>query len=257
MGRLVRGMFGSTALCMLSLVLLPGLAGAAAAAHPDFSGMWISAGSEYVKMVEANNPKFTPQALANLAYYEKHFNPATEEPVIVCLLKGMPWTMLLRPRDYPVEIYQTRDRLIMFFELYDTHRNIFLDRKRIADEAPPSGNGYSIGRWEGKTLVVETGRLTALNPIGPYQRSEQAHVTERWNLRQDATLGETLHVDVRVDDPLVFTEPGRGEMLFKRARPGTQVGGYNCSEALWTDYVEARKAQIEKQQGEATSRGSK
>jgi hypothetical protein len=251
------GMRRSPALWMLSLVLLHGQPSAMAANRTDFSGMWISAGPEHVKMVEANNPKFTARALVNLAYYQQHFDPATEEPTIVCLLKGMPWTMLLRPRDYPVEIYQTRDRVIMFFELYDTHRNIFLDRNRIAEEAPPSGNGYSIGRWEGRTLVVETGRLTALDPIGPYQRSEQAHVTERWSLRQDATLGETLHVDIRVDDPLVFLEPGRGEMNFKRARAGTQVGGYNCSEALWSDYVQSRRAGIEKQPVDPTSRGSK
>jgi hypothetical protein len=196
-------------------------------------------------MVDDNHPKFTAAAQANLDYYRKHFDPVRDDPANVCLLKGMPWTMLLRPRNYPVEIYQTADRIVMSFELYDTYRNIFLDRDQIPDDVPPSGNGYSIGRFEGDALVVETGQLTALNPIGPYQRSEQARVIERWTLRQHPTLGQTLHVDITVRDPAVYAEPGRGEMLFKRSSPGTRVGGYNCSETLWDEYVKRRREEIE------------
>jgi hypothetical protein len=181
------------------------------AQHPDFSGMWESPGMEFVTMVEANRPKFTAAAAANLAWYNAHYDPVKDDPTRVCLLKGMPWTILLRPRNYPVEIFQTTERISVFFELYDTHRNIFLNRTAVPEDVPPSGNGYSIGHWERDAPVIDTGALTGLNPIGPYQRSTAARITERWTLRKHQSLGQVLHVEVTVNDPEVYAEPGHGE----------------------------------------------
>lgn len=214
------------------------------ASHPDFSGVWTSPGAEYVRLPEQNSPKFTAEAAKNVAYYYSHYNFGSEDPAIVCLLKGMPWTILMRPRDYPVEIYQTTDRIIMFFELYDTHRNIRLDENTFPENTPPAANGYSIAHWEKDTLVIETRNMPAINPISPYPRSDQARVIERWTLRQHPQLGETLHVDVTLYDPLIYTEPGRGEMIFKRAPAGTKVGGYNCPSTLWDDYVARREQEM-------------
>jgi hypothetical protein len=212
--------------------------------HPDFSGVWTSPGAEYVRLPEQNSPKFTPDAARNLAHYERHYDMGREDPAVVCLLKGMPWTILMRPRDYPVEIYQTGDRVIMFFELYDTHRNIRLDETTFPEKLPPAANGYSIAHWEENALMIETRNMPAINPISPYPRSDQARVLERWTLRQHPQLGETLHVDVTVHDPLIYAEPGRGEMIFKRAPVDTKVGGYNCPAQLWDDYVTRREQEI-------------
>jgi hypothetical protein len=210
----------------------------------DFSGVWTSPGAEYVRLPEQNSPKFTAEAARNLAHYERHYDPGSEDPAMVCLLKGMPWTILLRPRDYPVEIYQTSDRIVMFFELYDTSRNIRLDEQSFPENLPPAPNGYSVAHWEGKALVIETRNMPAINPISPYPRSDQAHIIERWTLQQHPQLGETLHVEVTMHDPEIYAEPGRGEMIFKRAPAGTKVGGYNCSSQLWDDYVARREQEL-------------
>ncbi len=215
------------------------------ARHTDFSGVWRSAGPDYAVLPEQNAAKFTPDAARGLEYYRAHFHPGKDDPAVVCLLKGMPWTILLRPRDYPVEIYQTPERVVMFFELYDTHRNILLGEKTFPDDVPPSGNGYSIAHWEGDALVIETRNLTATNPVTPYPRSEEARIVERWTRGTDAQLGDVLRVDITVHDPRVFTEPGRGWVTFHRSPPGTRVGGYNCSEQLWDNYVDKRRAEVE------------
>jgi hypothetical protein len=215
-----------------------------AAPRPDFSGIWTSPGAEYVRLPEQNSPRFTAEAERNIAHYERHYDQGSEDPAVVCLLKGMPWTILMRPRDYPVEIYQTADRIIMFFELYDTYRNIRLDEKTFPENLPPAPNGYSLAHWEGKELVIETRNMPAINPVSPYPRSEQARVIERWSLRQHPQLGESLHVDVTMHDPLIYTSPGRGEMIFVRAPAGTKVGGYNCPAQLWDDYVTRREKEI-------------
>ena len=212
--------------------------------RPDFSGVWTSPGAEYVHLPEQTKPKFTAQAAANLAHYETNYDIGKDDPAVVCFLKGMPWTVLMRPRDYPVEIYQTPDRVFMFFELYDTYRSIRLNEATFPENLPPAANGYSIAHWEDNSLIIETRNMPAINPISPYPRSDQARVIERWTIEQHPQLGETLHVAVTVYDPVIYAEPGHGEMIFKRAPPGTKVGGYNCSAQLWDNYVTRRESEV-------------
>ena len=215
-----------------------------AVSHPDFSGVWTSPGAEYVHLPEQTKPKFTSLAATNLAHYESNYDIGKDDPAVVCFLKGMPWTVLMRPRDYPVEIYQTSDRVFMFFVLYDTYRSIRLNEATFPENLPPAANGYSIAHWDNNALIIETRNMPAINPISPYPRSDQARVIERWTIEQHPQLGEILRVAVTVYDPVIYKEPGHGDMIFKRAPAGTKVGGYNCSAQLWDDYVARRESAI-------------
>ncbi|MDX9874744.1 MAG: hypothetical protein RBS88_07515 [Spongiibacteraceae bacterium] len=220
-------------------------AGAVAAEkRTDFSGIWELADNDLVTWPELNNPKFTPEAKANLEHYRKNYDPVEGDPAQVCLLKGMPWTILNRARTYPFEVYQTEDRIVMFFELWDTYRDIRLDTDEFPEDAPSKANGYSIARFENGELVIETKGMPALNAIGPYQRSYEAHITERWKLRQDPKFGEVLDVRVVVDDPEIYEEPATAFAIYKRAAEGTVVGGYGCSEQLWDAFVDKAEEQL-------------
>jgi hypothetical protein len=218
-----------------------------ATSHPNFSGVWDLASLDLEMTPDQSHPKYTPQALAGIEYWQKHFNPDQDDPTRVCFLKGMPWTMINRARNYPTEIDQTDKRIFMFFELYDQARNIHFDATAVPDEFPPSAQGFSYAHWEGNTLVIETGGLTAINPIGIYHRSDQAHITERWQLKKDSTYGEIIDIDITDADPEVYLEPARAHHVYKRAPAGVVVGGYNCSGSLWEDYVQARIKDIESQ----------
>ncbi|MGE0115955.1 MAG: hypothetical protein AB7T07_13865 [Steroidobacteraceae bacterium] len=229
----------------MMLLLAGGITAATAGNRPDFSGVWEMADLEYTVIPEENHPRFTEQTRRDIENYQKNYDPKKDDPVNVCFVKGMPWTMLFRARGYPMEVYQTDKRVVMFFEPYDGYRNIRLDRKVFPDSVPRSANGYSIGHWEGDTLVIETRNLTGRNPISPTHRSEQARIIERWKFQQDAKYGQVLDVDVTMDDPEVFIEPAKGHGVFKRAPAGVEVGGYNCSEALWSDYIDKRRAEVE------------
>src|SRR5688500_20217276 len=85
-----------------------------------------------------------------------------------CLPPGMPAMMGMA---YGMEIMQTKDRITFFSELNDAMRRVYLDgRKPSAKQLDdPTYAGYSTGRWEGDTLVVET---VALHP----DRSEERRV---------------------------------------------------------------------------------
>jgi hypothetical protein len=213
--------------------------------HTDFSGTWEMAKLEYTVLPDENAPRYTPRAQARLDFYARHFDAVKDSPANLCFVKGMPWTMLFRARTYPMEIYQTRDRLFMSFEPYDGKRIIHLDRSDFPENVPPSADGYSVGRWQGDTLVIETRNMTARHPVSPTQRSDKARVIERWRLQPHREFGQILDVDVTVHDPETFVEPARGRGAFKRAPPGVVVGGYNCADSLWDDFVARRLAGIE------------
>lgn len=205
--------------------------------HPDFSGIWQLAVPERVILPEYNG-EFTPAAKANLDHFHKYYNGDDADPATkVCLSKGMPWSALIRARDYPVEIYQTEDRIIMMYELYDQWRSIRINGAPKPDNYPESLMGYSVGHWEGDTLVIETTGLAPLNPIGPNQRSASAKIVERWQFKQDPELGRLLVVDLVQDDPEVYVRPAVGHNEMKRAAADVVVGGYNCSSSLWDQHV--------------------
>lgn len=211
--------------------------------RPDFSGVWQVTDLKNVVMPEVVG-QMTPEAKANFEHYKKDYTAPEDDPARLCLVKGMPWPMLARARDYPFEVYQTDGRVIMMFELYDVYRNIYLDGRPKPENYPESPNGWSTAHWEGDTLVVETTGIAPLNPIGPNLRGNGAKITERWSLQQDPAYGEVLVVDMLQDDPEVYVTPARGRNMFKRAAPGTVVGGYNCSSALWDEHVDKREAEL-------------
>jgi hypothetical protein len=152
--------------------------------------------------------------------------------------------MLGRARNYPTEIIQYPDRIFMVFELYDQFRQIHLDGTPKPADFGPSPSGWSVGHWEGQSLVIETTGMPTLNLFGVMQRTEDAKVTERWQLGQHPDYGEVLNVDITVEDPAIFATPARAHQVFKRSKPGVVPGGYNCSSSLWDDHIEARKAEL-------------
>lgn len=210
---------------------------ATSAEVPDFSGVWEMADFELVRRPDENNPVYTEQAKRQLEHYKENFDQVEDDPARFCVKKGMPWTITSRARTYPTEIYQDENRLVLLFEYMDNRRVIHLDGRAMPDSYSPSSEGYSIGHWEGDTLVVETQGLTAHHEVGPYLRSEQATITERWQLVDHPEYGQTIDIDVVAEDPEVFVKPGQGRQVYKRAEEGVVVGGYNCDYEVWDRHV--------------------
>lgn len=227
----------------------PVVAPAPAPKHPSFAGVWQLAASERVYLPETNGT-LTPEAKASIEHFKKFYKGDDADPAVkVCLNKGMPWTALSRARDYPTEIIQYDDNIFIKHELYDQYRHIRMNGPAKPDNYPESPNGWSVAHWEGDTLVIETTGLPALNLIGPNLRGNNAKVVERWTLKQDPELGELWVVDLDQIDPEIYTGPAHGHVEMRRAAPGTVVGGYNCSAALWDEHVSRMEERIAKHGG--------
>jgi hypothetical protein len=210
----------------------------------DFSGVWETISMERVIMPEAGQPPYTDAVQQAVTEYDTRFDSRVDDPALFCLSKGMPYTMLNRARNYPMEIFQTEKRIVMFFELYDMYRDIHLDASGVPENFPPTANGYSYARWEPGALVIETAGMVGLHRIGQVHRSEDARILERWSFKQDPEFGQVLNVDMTITDPGVYTAPVHAHHEFKRSAPGTVVGGYNCSNTQWSEHIKKRTAQL-------------
>lgn len=106
-------------------------------------------------------------------------------------------------------IEQTPARITMRYGHMDLTRTIHLDRKAPPADVKPSRAGYSIGRWEGNVLVVETTRFSpgVLNADGRVLHGAGLRIVERFEL--DAT-GTRLTRSFVAEDPEYFADAWRG-----------------------------------------------
>ena len=146
-----------------------------------------------------------------------------------CLPPGMPYFTLA---EYGLEIVQNNDKLVMFSEWMDAYRRIYLDGRTMPKDFDISYNGYSTGKWEGDTLVVNTINLrpeTVLDRYGS-PHSDAMTITERIRLVDPTTL-EDAHV---VNDPKAFTKPWEFVHRYRRQAKGNndELHENTCTEGL-------------------------
>ncbi len=95
--------------------------------------------------------------------------------------------------------------MIILYEAFGIYRQIFMDGRELPKDPNPSWMGYSIGKWDGDALVVETSGFngkTWLDQAG-HPATEALHVTERFR-RPD--FGH-LSIEVTINDPKAYTKP--------------------------------------------------
>lgn len=160
---------------------------------------------------------YTETAIAGRADWDPLDNFATR-----CEPEGMPRLMM---NPHPFEFLDQGDEITLRSELYDIHRTIHMGRSTAAGQVPSSPLGYSVGRWEGATLVVETTRVNWpwLDNNGTPQ-SEAVEFVERFTLSDDQTR---LDYELTVTDPATFTEPAIYERHWL-AVAGATIETYDC-----------------------------
>ncbi|HZF29736.1 MAG TPA: DUF6152 family protein [Gammaproteobacteria bacterium] len=150
------------------------------------------------------------------------FDPVTQSITSGCAPKGMP---VLMGQPFPIELLDRGDTIVLNLEEYDARRTIHMTRAAQPDSEPSSPLGYSAGRWDGSTLVVETGRLDSpyFNSAGvPLGKS--ARTLERFTVSDD---GLRLSYTLTVIDPETFTEPAQASRAWV-AKDGEQLLPYDC-----------------------------
>ena len=105
----------------------------------------------------------------------------------------------------PWKIIQTPGLVAILYETFNFWRQVFLDGRELGEDFTPSWFGYSTGKWEGDTLIVDTRGFNGKAWIDQAGRptTEALHVTERFQ-RKD--VGH-MEVQITVDDPKAYTKP--------------------------------------------------
>ena len=125
-------------------------------------------------------------------------NPATR-----CLPQGLPRADILSYA--PFKIIQTPGLIAVLYEIDNTHRQIYTDGRKLPVDPQPSWSGYSVGRWEGDTLVTDVpDSMTRrwLDLFG-HPHSEELRIQERFHRRDFGHMDLTL----TVEDPKMYTQP--------------------------------------------------
>lgn len=148
---------------------------------------------------------------------------AADDPALRCIAPGMPAAM---DNPYPISFEDAGDRIIMRLEEWDGLRTIHMQPAADLDETPPSPMGYSVGRWDGDTLIVETSRISwpFLDDLGTPQ-SSKSRITERFTLHADERRLSWLG---RIEDPENLTEALELNIEW-RWIPGHEIKAFNCA----------------------------
>jgi len=171
---------------------------------PDLSGVWAIQTEEYWYDIGADlKPDGIPLQPSGAAIYrERRENLGKDNPMARCLPAGVP-TIDIIPT--PFKIYQTPPAIAILYEYNMQYRQIFLIGRRLPQDPNPNWMGYSVGRWEGNTLVVDTTGLkdgTWLDLFGT-PATDSLHVTERFRRRD---FGH-MDLEITMADSKAYTGP--------------------------------------------------
>jgi len=156
---------------------------------------------------------------------ERRDNNGKDDPEGFCLPPGFP---RVNGVPFPQKIVQLPGAIIILYETRTTFRQIFFDNGHTLPNDPqPTWMGYSKGRWDGDTLIVDTTGFndkTWLDDAG-HPHSEQMKVTERF---RRPSFGQLL-VDITIDDPKTYAKPWTVTQAFQLATDNELIE-YVCNE---------------------------
>jgi hypothetical protein len=166
----------------------------------SIAGTWFSPRTEFGAFLgSAGRWTLTDKGKAAAATADERTRNALKD----CIPVGAPALMF-----YPVATVITvqKDRVVMDIDWMDSERTVYLDGRAHPPASQTSLQGHSVGRWDGKTLVVETTNFRE-NPIGlslSMPASTQKRLTERFALSED---GKSLLYSGVLEDPVYLAKP--------------------------------------------------
>ena len=181
----------------------------------DLSGVWESdTGYFYDLARDLKQGELIMQPWAKAIQAQREGKDHQDDPLSDCMPPGVPRiNMSANNMPHPFKIVQTPALVVLLYETSanSTFRQVFLDDRPLPQDPQPTWLGYSVGRWEGNALVVETmgfnGRSWVDTGKG-HPQTESAHVTERFT-RPD--FGH-LEIEITIDDPKAYAKPWRAKV---------------------------------------------
>jgi hypothetical protein len=169
------------------------------------------------------NPGDQPLRPEAIALMQERQKSGRDFQSAYCLPTSLPAAMLV----LNFKVIQARGEIVMIPGNGDPPRQVYLDGRTLPKDPEPSWMGWSVGRWEGDTLVVDTTGFNEsawLDGFG-HPRSVSMRVTERYRRRD---FGH-MDVEMTFDDPKYYTRPF-GFKTTLTLIPDSDVLEYVCTE---------------------------
>ena len=227
----------------LAAVTTVAIAQTSSTSIPDLSGVWQKSGGG--PGLIADEPPMTAWGRERFDLAKPIHGPrtvsATESNAaeLTCMPMGFP-ASYFRPR--PFEIIQLPDRAVMLFEVGNFWRIIYMDGRDFPEIPLHTWNGYSIGHYEGDTLVIETRHVIGwmseqvqrwLDRLG-HPFSDEIVLTERIR-RVDEN---TLENQITIDDPVAYERPWSAVMTYRKRN--FELAEFICQELMLSELPEMR-----------------
>jgi hypothetical protein len=206
----------------------------------DFSGVWWTRGYDRTFRPMADRPMspdqaasllpMTPLEAASRQHHldmEKAGTPIADAPT-QCFPHGIPRLMA---SPYPIEFVYAPGLITILHEVAHNVRFIHMDGKPVPADTPRSFLGYSVGHWEGDTLVVVTDHFNDRTQIDEESLSHglQLKTTERMTKFTNKYGGVEIRNLITIEDPEHFTKPWTAERLYPW-RGDIHIAEYSCEE---------------------------
>jgi hypothetical protein len=175
---------------------------------PDLSGAWkldrqrlnvpnVPNFQTYVGALGERAPFRPPAAAAARAVRENEYKDNVEARCI-------PWAAPMAGGPAPWKLIQTPGLVAILYEDFNHFRQVFMDGRGFPKDPTPTWLGYSVGHWEGDTLVVESmGYNGKIDLPGGAPSTEALRTTERYRRRDFGHLER----QITIDDPTTYTKP--------------------------------------------------
>ncbi len=188
----------------------------------DITGFWDNR-YKFQTTVDDFEPKPMPMTAEARAIYESR--KFGDDHVLRCMPAGLP---RIFGSPYPMEIFNAGTHYMVLSLQDNTPRWIWMDGRTAPPNHPLTSMGFSTGRWEGRTLVIETTKLVPgwLDGSGyPMSGGDATRIVERWTVAED---GLTMDRTLTVHDPLYTAPLVRTRGSQRRAPDGELIESEPC-----------------------------
>jgi hypothetical protein len=185
--------------------------------RPDLSGIWSGAGPMYRFNIAQDLEPEDIRPWAEELFLQRVTESRKDSPLARCMPVSLPYHQFFNL----TRIVQTPTLMVIMHESPNSpHRVVFTDGRPLPRDPNPTYLGYSVGQWDGDTLVVTTAGFNDkgwLDSAG-HPQTESLRVTERFRRRDFGTM----EFEITIDDPAVFTRPFTVKTV-RRLQPDTEL----------------------------------
>jgi len=190
---------------------------------PDLSGIWHRTALRYYNNVAADLTSADVQPWADALHRQRAADFGKDSMEVRCLPLG---PAAMTTPYFDIKFVQTPTLIVLLIDDL-TYRQIHLDGRQLPVDPNPSWMGYSVGRWEGDTLIVESNGFTDRSWLDydGHPHTEALRIVERYR-RVD--VGH-LDLEVTFEDPGAYTTPWTVSVPLELF-PDTEVLEFVCNE---------------------------